>query len=218
MCPKRIDLYSSILVNRPNSVLEVGCGMGEFQAPFVEAGIRWRGIDINADMVSIANRCGVPVELADFTRFHPGELFDVVYCSQVLEHSLEPHSFVEQANSVLRPGGLLHIDVPNHRSLTALLRKLNPWSHQYGFLQPPHHLIAYHTGTLSSLLQHHGFSVRKLTVHQNNDPVVGQPGASTRAMTRIVYAVSGLLGAGSLLVAMCQKQLHAGSSGLVHTE
>jgi SAM-dependent methyltransferase len=40
--------------------------------------------------------------------------FDVVYSGNVLEHTLDPSKVLTEAVRVLRPGGFLHIEVPNY--------------------------------------------------------------------------------------------------------
>jgi SAM-dependent methyltransferase len=42
--------------------------------------------------------------------------FDIVYLSNVLEHTEDPLKVLEEAVRVLRPGGILHTEVPNYLS------------------------------------------------------------------------------------------------------
>jgi SAM-dependent methyltransferase len=46
----------------------------------------------------------------------PDESFDIVYSSNVLEHTQVPEQVVAEAFRVLRPGGLFHMEMPNHLS------------------------------------------------------------------------------------------------------
>lgn len=46
----------------------------------------------------------------------PDETFDLVYSSNVLEHTGDPERVLQEAVRVLKPGGILHIEVPNYLS------------------------------------------------------------------------------------------------------
>jgi len=46
----------------------------------------------------------------------PDESFDIVYSANVLEHTGRPRQVVAEALRVLRPGGLFHMEMPNHLS------------------------------------------------------------------------------------------------------
>jgi SAM-dependent methyltransferase len=54
--------------------------------------------------------------------------FDVVVCRETLERCVDPGLGMEQARRLLKPGGHLMVQLPNHRSCTA--RRLGPaWFH-----------------------------------------------------------------------------------------
>jgi SAM-dependent methyltransferase len=44
------------------------------------------------------------------------ESFDIVYSANVLEHTRDPERVIEEAMRVLRPGGVLHMEMPNYLS------------------------------------------------------------------------------------------------------
>ena len=46
----------------------------------------------------------------------PDESFDIVYSSNVLEHTEDPRRVAAEAFRVLKPGGLFHMEIPNHLS------------------------------------------------------------------------------------------------------
>ncbi len=54
--------------------------------------------------------------------------FDIVYSANVLEHVQEPEVVLKEAIRVLKPGGILHCEVPNFMSY---------YESHYAFLQPP---------------------------------------------------------------------------------
>jgi len=103
---------------RPGRVLDLGCGyraaLLQALAPHVESGV---GVDVQidpalrrADKLSFV---AAPIEDA-----LPGlgtDSFDLVLLISVLEHLWEPLAVLEQCHRVLRPGGLLLVNVPTWR-------------------------------------------------------------------------------------------------------
>lgn len=102
------DLYSDlrhILPRLSGRVLDVGCGDKPYKSWFRSAE-DYVGIDIYA---------GRKVDIV----IHPGEhwpledrTFDVVLCTQVLEHTENLEYVLEEIDRVLKPGGRLIVTVP----------------------------------------------------------------------------------------------------------
>jgi SAM-dependent methyltransferase len=79
-------------------LLDVGCGSRPYESLFVERGAAYVGCDMegsaHADVFGLAD--ALPVEDASF---------DVVLCTQVLEHVPDPAAAVRELRRVLKPGG-----------------------------------------------------------------------------------------------------------------
>ncbi|MDA7717817.1 class I SAM-dependent methyltransferase [Pseudomonadales bacterium] len=95
---------------RFDNVLDVGCG-NQIYKPFIEFN-RYQGIDVE---VSGHNK-----NLMKVDRYFDGEnipfsdcLFDLVLCSEVLEHVLNPEKLVSEMKRVVKDGGLILITVPS---------------------------------------------------------------------------------------------------------
>jgi SAM-dependent methyltransferase len=96
--------------------LDAGCGDGRYLAALAaELPARRAGCDLSARILETARQ---RVE-ADFRQanlealpFDDGE-FDLVLCSQVIEHVLEPDLGIAELRRVLRPGGALVISTDN---------------------------------------------------------------------------------------------------------
>jgi SAM-dependent methyltransferase len=95
-------------------VLEVGCGGGNVleQMP----GHRY-GVDLSRFILEKARRRlggGATLVRADATRLPFADAsFDRVFCSEVLEHVLEPEAVVAEMRRVLRSDGIAVVSVPN---------------------------------------------------------------------------------------------------------
>jgi 2-polyprenyl-3-methyl-5-hydroxy-6-metoxy-1,4-benzoquinol methylase len=117
-------------------VLDVGCGTGNF---LVQA-LRHKnalvtGIELNGDSAQIAREKGLEVtsELIDAHARHRAGYYDAVCTFQVLEHIAEVGSFIENCLSVLAPGGIFVVGVPNNDGFL----KFAPDAALNG---PPHHM------------------------------------------------------------------------------
>jgi ubiquinone/menaquinone biosynthesis C-methylase UbiE len=113
-------------------VLEVGCGAGHLLAR-LPAG-RAIGIDLAESLLArtrarLGGRATLAQGDAGSLPFASGA-FDRVYCSEVLEHLVDPAGAVAEIRRVLKPGGVAVLSVPNERlinRLKALARRLGIW-------------------------------------------------------------------------------------------
>ncbi|GAB2634360.1 class I SAM-dependent methyltransferase [Nocardia goodfellowii] len=104
------DLVARILAGIPGTeVLDVGCGTGIAARQFQAAGCAVLGIEPDARMADFARARGLPVEVATFEAWQPGDRkFDAVVAAQSW-HWVDPVAGAAKAAAVLRPGGRLAI-------------------------------------------------------------------------------------------------------------
>jgi 2-polyprenyl-3-methyl-5-hydroxy-6-metoxy-1,4-benzoquinol methylase len=104
------------------SVLDIGCGRGEFLERMAEKGIRGYGIDIEADSVQFCTDSGLQARQAEALEHLSGledDRLDGVFISQVAEH-LTPSDLIELvglAYNKMRPGGHIVVETPNPQCL-----------------------------------------------------------------------------------------------------
>ena len=96
-------------------ILEVGCGAGHVLAAF--AGKRRTGIDLSPSMLQRARKrldSGVSLlqGAAEQLPF-PDKRFDVVICTEVLEHTVAPEQVIRELVRVARPGARIIVSIPN---------------------------------------------------------------------------------------------------------
>ncbi|MGA3240370.1 MAG: class I SAM-dependent methyltransferase [Bryobacteraceae bacterium] len=104
------------------SVLDIGCGRGEFLEMMRDAGVPARGIDLSEESVAICRAKGLNAEVADLF-LYLNELqeasLDGIFCSQVVEH-LAPERLPEMIKlcaASLARGGVIAIETPNPECL-----------------------------------------------------------------------------------------------------
>lgn len=92
-------------------LLDVGCGEMPYRS-FLPDAVRYTGIDVpQASAFSMqGNEKIVPFDGASIP--FPDASFDIVLCTEVLEHSPEPMALILEMKRVLRPGGKLIATVP----------------------------------------------------------------------------------------------------------
>jgi 2-polyprenyl-3-methyl-5-hydroxy-6-metoxy-1,4-benzoquinol methylase len=110
---------------RRGAVLDVGCSSGAFlfqlNRQFTEK-YAVLGTDVSGAPLDYAESRGIPVIRGDFpTQDFGARRFDAVTFWAVLEHLLEPKRFLQKAATILNPGGLCFVLVPNLESLAVRL-------------------------------------------------------------------------------------------------
>ncbi len=142
-------------------MLDIGCGRGLVLARARDESWDTAGMEFSDDTARQAREVlGLDIrtgrlEDAGFTRGS----FDVITIWHVLEHLPDPEVTLRTCYSLLKPGGLLAVAVPNSESLQSRITGRH-WFH----LDVPYHLYHYSCTNLSGLLERLSFHVKK-TVH-----------------------------------------------------
>ena len=133
------------------AVLDVGCSSGAF---LFQLSRRFPGCyeilgtDVSGAPLDYAESRGVPVLRGTFPeQDFGGRRFDAVAFWAVIEHLAEPAQFLEKAWSILKPGGLCFVLVPNMRSLAVRLLGAR---YRYIYAQ---HLNYFTSDTLTRLVE-----------------------------------------------------------------
>ena len=129
------------------SVLDIGCGRGEFLEMMRAAGVPAKGIDLSDESVAICRHKGLEAETADLFEYlaaTPEAALDGIFCSQVVEH-LPPDRLPEMVKlcaSRLARNGVVAIETPNPDCLAIFATHfyLDP-THQRPV---PHPLLAFY--------------------------------------------------------------------------
>ncbi|MBN1688179.1 MAG: class I SAM-dependent methyltransferase [Candidatus Omnitrophica bacterium] len=147
---------------KSKSILDIGCGWGQALLFFRETGLSCYGFDPAPEAIEYGRKQGLNVVTAGMEEMavFGDKRFDIVTLLNVLEHFADPVTVLEEIyKKVLKPGGVLAIDVPNEFNVFQICAKelhhLGEW-----WVAPPGHLNYFSADSLKKLLEGTGFSVR----------------------------------------------------------
>jgi 2-polyprenyl-3-methyl-5-hydroxy-6-metoxy-1,4-benzoquinol methylase len=117
---KKLRVLAEIVLReftkRPR-VLDVGCGNGSLAFPMAALGCEVIGVDTDGESV---DSCKSRNEFRNVRFLHTdGTLrtvdgvFDLIVCSEVLEHLYEPRALLASMREKLAPGGSIFLTIPN---------------------------------------------------------------------------------------------------------
>ena len=150
-------------IERSRSVLEVGCGPGNFLMMVAQRAERVCGIEYNEPALESARKKGLKVfnSLDDFDVKR--EQFDVAVSFHVLEHIADPVGFLRKIATRVRHGGTIGLSVPNQdgpiKYITPCITNM-----------PPHHLTRWRVRTLRTMAEKLGLVV----THVGYEPLLLQ--------------------------------------------
>jgi SAM-dependent methyltransferase len=171
---------------RTGRLLEVGSAVGYFLAAAKRGGFAVVGIEPAAELARTAGeRFGVDVRagFVEDAELEPASV-DAVCAWHVLEHIPDPLAVLRELHTVLKPGGILALEVPNAGSVEAE-RLGAAWPHW----DPAHHVGHYTPVALRTLIERAGYEV--LHVETLSGVAYFPP---RRAMRPTVLAESAALG------------------------
>jgi 2-polyprenyl-3-methyl-5-hydroxy-6-metoxy-1,4-benzoquinol methylase len=167
--PERFELRRAFLladISAGDSVLDIGCGAGEFSAALREAGARPIGVDVAAEAL---RRAAERAPGADLRLWRDGEPLplddcsvDVVWAGEVIEHVPDVAPWLSELRRVLRPGGTLLLTTPHHGPLVLLGLAISPRRFAEHFEPRADHVRFFSPRTLRALLCDLGFDVLAL--------------------------------------------------------
>jgi len=109
-------------------VLDVGCGNGSLSLPIASLGYRVLGVDVDPGSIEHARQVNpfpnARFELVNGDRLDLSERFDLVVCSEVLEHQHNPMPLIRAIAGAMEPDGLAIITVPNGQGFRELMGRV----------------------------------------------------------------------------------------------
>lgn len=148
--------YRRVAYGRHGSILDVGCGRGVMLGLFKRHGWEAAGTEVSMNALHAAEARGIAMRRGELPEAaFPSDSFDVVTMWHVLEHVRDPQRYLEEVRRIVKPGGLVVVEVPNFGSWAArVLRR-----HWFA-LELPRHLFHFSASLLRARLEAMGFAVR----------------------------------------------------------
>jgi ubiquinone/menaquinone biosynthesis C-methylase UbiE len=155
------------------TILEVGCGDGSFTKSLAEHSSRVTAVDISASQIERNARAHPEIKFVQHDVAQPFPFstagFDVIWCSEVLEHLFDPGFALREMQRVLARGGRLLVTVPYHGLFKNVLIALFKWDEHFSPANP--HLRFFTRNTLSQLAASAGFEEIETTTCGMNQPL-----------------------------------------------
>ena len=161
---RRLDLIKKAVASHGCRFLDVGSGPGLMLHAAAENS--WEAVGIEPNTVAadyaLSTGCHVIEDFLTPDLLVGLGLFDVIHSAEVLEHIRDPGAMIAMMVSVLKPGGVICIVVPNdfnplQQALVASGTQSQWW------VGPPHHLNYFSHSSLAKLVQSFGLDVVTLT-------------------------------------------------------
>lgn len=147
-------------------LLEIGCSYGCFLEQAQRSGWEVSGIEIDSRASNYGReKFGLNILCGDLdSELHNLEPpYDAIVTFHVLEHVLEPMTFLNLCRQLLRPNGLLLLKTPNVASWVAKQTK-GHWS----WLSPPAHIHLFTPTALRRALERAGLRVEQIQTRRGD--------------------------------------------------
>lgn len=145
---------------REPKILDYGCGDARMTERLIEDGFHVTGLDISP---SVIERNAKRFPDVNWVLIRPGELtpfprgsFDVVLCSEVIEHVYDANFLLAELQRIIRSRGLLLLTTPYHARIKDVVVSLFFFERHFD----PHgeHIRFWTRKSLTLTLNEHGFS------------------------------------------------------------
>jgi ubiquinone/menaquinone biosynthesis C-methylase UbiE len=165
---KRVQQLIKMSKKSPDQLkfLDIGASSGYMVEAALAAGLSATGIEPGIDGIAEAEKRGISLvrSTAEQLPFED-DSFDIIHSHHVFEHVAFPMKAASEAYRVLKPGGVILIEVPNQFRNIRFFRDqlLGRVSVRERNVRSIHHLSFFSMSTMASLLKKSGFNMIKVS-------------------------------------------------------
>jgi 2-polyprenyl-3-methyl-5-hydroxy-6-metoxy-1,4-benzoquinol methylase len=99
------------------NILDIGCGKGNISLALASLGYTIHGIDLDSNEISYASYGNTfpnaSFEVGDAENINVQNRWDIIICSEILEHLSFPESLTRKLPEVVKRGGIIIVTIPN---------------------------------------------------------------------------------------------------------
>lgn len=167
--PKVEFLERYVDTQTPKGVwLDVGAGIGDLLSVVSEKGWTPVGLELNTSSIDLAKEYFSIDLLAKTLEQLPAEYeeqkVDVVSFMGLLEHTVNPLDLLRIARKILKPGGLVLIQVPSADSLACMIQSVYP-ENVFRQMSPVEHIMLFSQKSLVRSVEMTGFEPLAMWFH-----------------------------------------------------
>ncbi len=151
---KKVELIKRESGKEKGSLLDVGCGTGQFLAGMKSAGWTVSGLEPDPGARKLASEAVGEIIEEPEGLFADRPTVGVITLWHVLEHVHRLHEYLDRFHALLQPGGLLLIAVPNFTSADA-----THYGADWAAYDVPRHLYHFSPESMAVLMSQHGFRI-----------------------------------------------------------
>lgn len=139
-------------------ILDVGCGDATFLLTLKGMGWQAYGTEISPLVAEKAREKGLDVICSDLlSTDYKNNFFDLVRMWSILEHIHDPSAYLKKVYDILKPGGIVLIQLPNFRSFASFI-----FGKRWSGLDVPRHLYHFNKRTLKEIAEKQGFKTQNI--------------------------------------------------------
>lgn len=124
------DIEKNAQIISKNTLLEIGCGSGEFLISAKNRG--WKtvvGNELEKSSAEIAISKGLKIDTGFFENMKSTQKFDMIFADNVIEHTMNPLDFLQKCFLLTEKNGLLILRLPDTQSFGPTLKLIDHTFH-----------------------------------------------------------------------------------------
>jgi SAM-dependent methyltransferase len=152
-----VETVEVLAHDRACRYLEIGCGYG-LSLDYARKMFGWEVRGVDPGFGAVAGKLQLGLDIIEGYLRSPADVaplpYDIIMCSEILEHVPDPDGFLSVIPQILTPGGTLILTTPN----AALIAKDTPSGTLIPLLSPGYHVVLYSRKGLEAILKRVGFT------------------------------------------------------------
>ncbi len=154
---RQVQRIEKILNRKVLSVLDIGCRTGDFLMHFPD-NLDREGVELSENSAEIAKGRSLTVYQDFVENINFDKQYDVVTCYALLEHLLEPLTFLDKLSNMVSPGGVVVIMIPTYECVKQwIIDRFT--SVRWWMYSPPQHLNFFSKQFLDRYLAKNNFKL-----------------------------------------------------------